>query len=202
MIPLRIENRWRRWRWLALLLLMLAGGAQAHHVIGRPSYNLNEDSNTPPSIEVDTQIGEYAVTYMVFPAFPRPNEPSRINLYVKRIDSGEVYQGKVRFSIHDSGWFGGNDEPIGTQAIDYNVFRQNFIVRKAGDYVVTARFEANGQPYVIDFPLRIGDPPPIGTIGVIVTITLVVLFGLNLIHRRRRLTNIRIRDAHQEDRDR
>jgi len=53
-----------------VVLLILSGVAQAHHVIGRPAYNLNEDSNTPPSIQMETQIGDYFVTYMVFPAFP------------------------------------------------------------------------------------------------------------------------------------
>ncbi len=185
---------------LSLWLLLLASVAQAHHVIGRPSYSLNEDSNTPPSIQVETQIGDYFVTYMVFPAFPRPNEPARINLYASRISGDQPYQGKVSFSIRDDSWFGGNEEDIGTQDVDYNVFRQNFVVSKAGNYIVTARFEADGQPYIVDFPLRIGKPAPIGTIGIIVSVALVVLFGLNLIHRRRRLTNIRIRDAHQEQR--
>jgi len=41
---------------------------QAHHVLGRPSYSLSEDSTTPPSMQVETQIGDYYVTYMAFPA--------------------------------------------------------------------------------------------------------------------------------------
>ncbi len=187
---------------LFLCLLFCGTGAQAHHVLGRPSYSLNEDSNTPPSIQVETQIGDFFVTYMVFPAFPRPNEPARINLYASRISNDEPFQGKVTFSIQDDSWWGGDEEMIGTQDVDYNVYRQNFIVKKAGDYIVTARFESDGQPYVIDFPLRIGDPAPIGTIGIIVAVTLLVLFGLNLIHRQRKLTNIRIRDAHREQRQR
>jgi len=184
-----------------LLLLGISAGVHAHHVLGRPSYNLNEDSNTPPSIQVETQIGNYSVTYMVFPAFPRPNEVARINLYASRISDGEPYHGEVTFSIRDDGLFGGNEEVIGTQPVDYNVFRQNFVVSEEGDYIVTARFEADGEPYVIDFPLRIGDPAPVGTIGIVVTVSVIVLFGLNLIHSRRRLTNLRIRDAHQETRD-
>jgi hypothetical protein len=190
------------WRWLILLLLVTSGSALAHHVIGRPSYNLNEDSNTPPSIQMETQIGDYFVTYMVFPAFPRPNEPARINLYASRIRDDKPFQGKVRFTIRDDSWFGGNEEPIGTQDVDYNVFRQNFIVKKAGNYIVTAKFEADGQPYVIDFPLRIGNPAPVGTIGILVGVVILVLVGLNLVHRRRRLVNIRIRDAHLDERQR
>ncbi len=182
-----------------VMLLILSGVAQAHHVIGRPAYNLNEDSNTPPSIQMETQIGDYFVTYMVFPAFPRPNEPARINLYASRLDNDKPFQGKVSFYIRDAGWFGGDEELVGVQDVDYNVYRQNFIVKKAGEYTITAKFQADGQPYIIDFPLRIGNPAPIGIIGIIVIVVVALLFGLNLIHRRRRMVNIRIRDAHLDE---
>ncbi len=61
---------------LALLVpalwLSVVDFAIAHHVLGRPNYSLNEDSNTPPSMQGEVQIGDYFVTYMAFPAFPRP----------------------------------------------------------------------------------------------------------------------------------
>jgi len=83
---------------LILFLLLLCPvwytPAYAHHVIGRPAYSLNEDSNTPPSMQVETQMGDYFITYMVFPAFPRPNEPGRINLYAKRIDNDRPFTAK------------------------------------------------------------------------------------------------------------
>lgn len=71
----------------------------AHHVLGRPSYSLGEDSNTPPSMQVETQIGEYYITYMVFPAFPKPKQPGRINLYASRIDNGKSFPGNVTFKV-------------------------------------------------------------------------------------------------------
>ena len=54
---------------LLLSIIILSVPVQAHHVLGRPSYSLNEDSTTPPSMQVETQIGDYYITYMVFPAF-------------------------------------------------------------------------------------------------------------------------------------
>ena len=54
---------------LATLSLWLsAAPATAHHVLGRPSYSLNEDSNTPPSMQVEVQLGDLFVTTMVYPA--------------------------------------------------------------------------------------------------------------------------------------
>jgi hypothetical protein len=175
--------------------------AAAHHVLGRPAYSLNEDSNTPPSMQVETRIGDFFVTYMVFPAFPRPGTRGRINLYASRIDDGTPFQGNVTFKVRDDSWFSwlgvsSNEETLGLQPPDENVFRQGFLFHEAGDYIVTAEFEADGEPYAIDFPLRIGKPTPVGPIGVTVGLLLIVLVTVSVIQRRRSMTG-KIRSAHE-----
>ncbi|MFQ5775011.1 MAG: hypothetical protein ACE5GS_10880 [Kiloniellaceae bacterium] len=170
-------------------------------MLGRPAYSLNEDSNTPPSMQAETQIGDYFVTYMVFPAFPRPETPGRINLYVTRIDDGAPFQGEVTFKVRDKSWLswlgvGGREEKLGIQPPDDNVFRQSFVFHEAGDYVITAEFQAGGEPYAIDFPLRIGAPTPVGPIGVTVGLLLIVLVTVSVIQRRRAMTG-KIRSARE-----
>jgi hypothetical protein len=179
--------------------LVWCAQGQAHHVLGRPSYNLNEDSNTPPSVQVETQIGDYFVTYMAFPAFPRPDQPGRVNLYAKRMDTGEPYRGEVSFKVRNDAWFKVEEELLGVQPADDNVYRQGFEFRRAGKYIIRAEFEAQGEPYVIDFPLRVGDPAPLGPIGITVALLTVVLVGVNLLQRRR-LTRTKIRAAHDRAR--
>jgi hypothetical protein len=170
--------------------------AQAHHVLGRPSYSLNEDSTTPPSMQVETQIGEYYVTYMVFPAFPEPDKPGRVNLYASRIDNGEPFQGDVSFKVLDDSIFSNDEELLGVQAVDDNVFRQGFEFQQAGDYIVRAEFESGGEPYQIDFPLQIGQPAALGPIGLSVTVIVVVLVLVNVIQRKR-LVSSKILSAHE-----
>jgi len=170
----------------ALLCLCAATPAWAHHVLGRPAYSLSADSNTPPSLQVETQIGQYLVTYMAFPAFPRPNEPGRVNLYAAHLDTGVVFRGPVTFKVRDDSWFARNEEVLGVQQIDDNVYRQGFEFTQAGDYIISAVFESGGEPYVIDFPLRIGDPRPIGPIGVSVAAIGLILVAVNIVQRKRR----------------
>ncbi len=167
----------------ALLLWSLRG--YAHHVLGRPSYNLNEDSNTPPSLQVETRIGEYFIAYMVFPAFPQPNQPGRVNFYASHLDSGAPYTGTVNFAVRDDNWFNTRREMLGVQEADDNVFRQRFEFREAGKYLITASFEAGGDPYVIDFPLRIGQAPPFGPLGVCITLLILILGGTTLLKHKR-----------------
>jgi hypothetical protein len=177
-------------------VLFVSLQVQAHHVLGRPSYSLNEDSTTPPSMQVETQIGDYYVTYMAFPAFPSPNKPGRVNLYASRIDNGAPFQGKVTFKVRDDAWFSDKEELLGVQDVDDNVFRQGFEFNKEGDYIIRAEFESGGVPYQIDFPLRIGEPSSFGPLGIAITIILFVLFGVNIVQRKK-LVQAKISSAHE-----
>ena len=182
---------------LVLLYGLVASPAFAHHVLGRPAYSLNEDSNTPPSMQVETQIGDYFVTYMVYPAFPRPNEPGRINLYATRIDNNEPLEATVTFTVRDDSWFSDKEELLGSQIVDDNVYRQGFVFRENGKYIITAEFTANGEPYRIDFPLQVGEVSTIGPIGMAVGAIVLVLLGVN-IFQRKRLQRLKTREYHNQ----
>jgi len=167
------------------LLSSLFSISFAHHVLGRPSYSLSEDSNTPPSMQVETQIGEYYVTYMAYPAFPKPNESGRVNLYASRIDNGATFIGEVTFKVRNDSWFSDVEETLGVQAIDDGVYRQGFIFKEEGNYIISASFSSGGEPYDIDFPLRIGEPWSVGPIGISVFAIVLVLLGVNITQRKR-----------------
>ena len=172
--------------------------AAAHHVLGRPASSLNEDSNTPSAIQGDAQLGHYTVTYMVFPAFPKPGAPGRISLYVS--GGAKPFQGKVSFKVSNDTWlsklgFEAETKTLGMQAPDDHVYRQSFTFGQAGDYIISAEFEDGHEPYRLDFPLRIGDPAPIGPVGIIAVLLAVALITVSLIQRRRSMTG-KIREAH------
>ena len=185
-----------------LLLLLVSGfvalNASAHHVLGRPAYSLNEDSNTPPSMQVETQVGDYSINYMVFPAFPKAGERGRINLYASNLDTGKSFEGTVRFKVRDDSWFAGDEEILGTQQADDFVFRQGFVFNQDGDYIITAEFESGGEPYIIDFPLRVGELTAIGPLGIAVAVILLSLVGVSVLQRRKKLGS-RVRKAKQEE---
>ena len=192
----------------ALMALLVAAfwlwpqaNALAHHVLGRPAYGLNEDSNTPPDMQMEIQVGEYSLTYMIYPAFPQPEKQGRINLYVTRLDNGSPFQGKVAFRARaDSplSWLGvgGEDMPLGVQQPDDNVFRQGFLFHEAGDVIITSEFTAGGEPYVIDFPMRIGAPPPVGPLGLAAGLLAAVIVIVSVLQRRRSMTG-KVRRAHE-----
>lgn len=187
---------------MLLLVLLISGfaalNASAHHVLGRPAYSLNEDSNTPPSMQVETQVGDFSINYMVYPAFPKAGERGRINLYASTLDTGESFNGTVRFTVRDDSWFAAEEEVLGTQQPDDFVFRQGFVFNEDGDYIITAEFESGGEPYIIDFPLRVGELSAVGPPGIAVAIILLTLVAVSVLQRRKRLGS-RVRKAKQEE---
>lgn len=196
-MKMSIENRHCSGLCLLVLIIVLSVPVQAHHVLGRPSYSLNEDSTTPPSMQVETQIGDYYVTYMVFPAFPSPNQPGRVNLYASRIDNGRPFDGEVAFKVRDDSLFNDDEELLGVQLPDDNVFRQGFEFREAGNFIVRAEFEAGGEPYQIDFPLQIGEPARWGPLGLTVAAIMMLLITVNFVQRNRLISD-KIRSGRQD----
>ncbi len=197
--------------WTALALLVVTcwlaavDDAAAHHVLGRPAYSLNEDSNTPPHMQAEALVGDYRVTYMVYPAFPKPGEPGRISLYATHVKDAKPYLGRVSFKVRGDTWlswlgFGGEAVTLGTQPPDDNVYRQRYEFHHAGEYIITAEFQAGGEPHVLEFPLRIGAPPGIGPLGIIVGLLVIVLLTVGAVQRRRSLTGkIRAARAHKRE---
>jgi len=159
--------------------------AEAHHVLGRPAYSLNEDSNTPPSMNIETLIGKFFVTAMVYPAFPKPEEAGRINLYVTRLGSKQPLNADIEFSVRNDGWFNSKPEQLGAQVLDDNVYRQAFRFHQRGDYIISASFWDKGEHYIIDFPLRVGEPLPIGPLGIIVTLVLLLLIVVTMVQHKK-----------------
>ena len=185
----RIRSRILSAQSLALVLLILLAdpsAAWAHHVLGRPAYSLNEDSNTPPAMTVETQMGDYFISATVFPAFPRPGEPGRVHFYATHLDTGEPFRGKVRFSVRDDGWlYDSREESLGVQVLDDDVYRQGFLFNEPGAYIINVFFEDGGEPYSVDFPLRIGAPSAQLPLGIAVGVILLALGVISLIQRKR-----------------
>lgn len=188
---------------VVIVWLAFTDYAQAHHILGRPAYSLNEDSNTPPHMQLEVVAGNYMVTGMIYPAFPRPDEQGRISYYITSSLDGTPFDGTVTFKVRNDSWkswlgVGDKEEILGTQSLDYNVFRQGFEFREKGSYIISAEFQVDGESYTIDFPLNVGAPSPWGPIGITVSVILVLLVGVTLVQRRRTMTG-KIRERHQNN---
>jgi hypothetical protein len=179
------------------LQLLYIATASAHHVLGRPAYGLNEDSNTPPAQQAEARVGDFILTYMVFPAFPRPGEPGRIHLYAVNVEDGAPFTGKINFSAKPTSWLpwkSGKELVLGEQPVDASVFRQSYLFKNSGEYLIHAEFSDKGESHTLVFPLQVGDPAFIGPTGVAVTGVIFVLLCITFLQRRRFMSG-KIRNA-------
>jgi hypothetical protein len=183
---------------ICLAGLLIATQVSAHHVLGRPSYSLNEDSNTPPAMQAELQMGSYTILYMAFPAFPKANQNGRINIHASHITSGDSYAGEMTFKVTDDSWFSSKTETLGVQQADDNVYRQGFIFSEDGNYIISVEFDEGEHHHVIDFPLRVGPPAAIGPAGIIVGTVLFLLLIVSLSNRHK-LQRARTKRHHIEN---
>lgn len=165
--------------------MLIVSQSFAHHVLGRPSYNLNEDSNTPPSIQIEMYVGDFNINYTVFPAFPKPHESGRINFHAAHIDTDKSYIGKVTFKVKNNSWFSSVTEILGVQEHDDYIYHQEFVFKEEGNYIVTAEFQDGDVPYIIDFPLQIGSPATMGTFGAYAAVAFLVLLITTTLNQKR-----------------
>ncbi len=185
-----------------IILTLLIGFSQinkvfSHHILGRPSYQLNEDSNTPPSLQGEAEMGEFYVTYMIYPAFPKPEEPGRISIYIKRYKNSRSFDGAVKFTARYENLFSfSNFDSLGTQRLDDSVYRQSFNFHQSGDYTIRAKFRANEEDYTLDIPLRVGAPKFIGPIGIVVGVIFALLILVSTVQYSRSM-NGKTRTQHQ-----
>lgn len=170
---------------LSIILVVISAPCHAHHVLGKPAYSHSENSATPPSVQIETQIGKYFVTLMAYPAFPKPNEQGRVHLYASRIENSAPLMVPITFKVRDDSWFSSNQEILGAQTPVENIYKQGFVFSKEGDYIITADFNTDGEPYTIDFPLTVGRPFPVGTIGSVAIFIFIVLISVTIIQRHR-----------------
>jgi len=157
----------------------------AHHVLGRPAYSLNEDSNTPPAIQIEMYVGDFNISYTVFPAFPKPGDSGRINFHAAHVDTDKSYIGNVTFKVKTDSWFSSDSEVLGVQQNDDYIYHQEFVFSEEGHYIVTAEFQDGDVPYLIDFPLKIGSPTTIGTYGAYAAIVFFVLLIASTLNQKR-----------------
>ena len=63
--------------------------------------------------------------------------------------------------------------------------RQRLVFPGRGEYLITIRFEDNGEPYVIQFPVHIGEAAPVSVVTMAIIALAIALVLISLTQRRR-----------------
>jgi hypothetical protein len=90
----------------------------------------------------------------------------------------------VSFQVSEDGWFAAPAETIGEQQARQGVVEQGFEFSRDGQYIIRARFDSDGQPYKVDFPMQVGNPQRWLAMLLAVAVVLVTLSALRLRNKR------------------
>jgi len=181
-------------------VLLAAGPAQGHHILGRPSYGLDADTTETSSIEMDSEIGDYNATFMLYPSLPEPGDHGRINLFIAHLPGSPAPDGPITFAIRRDSWmayFGllGARREIGQQFPDDRVYRQAMRIPDEGRYVILASFTAGRKSYEFRFPVQIGEPAVAGPAEIAALVLVLALLVCSVAMRRRVMTG-KLRSNH------
>lgn len=170
--------------------------ALAHHILGIPHYAYDESYPQAPVIKYAVEAGPYVVELTGYPGRPVPGERAEMHAYIRpKSGGGKPYDDLVLIRVvegtHTSEDASGKNifgpENLRPEGNLY-VFHPEYPVD--GEYTVKLKFQAEGQPFTISFPLTVGEPksawaPLLWTLG-FMTMVVVVVRAI-AIKRRRRL---------------
>jgi len=145
---------------VALALLLCAGSAAAHHILGIPHYAYDESYPQAPVITYAVDAGPYRVQVTGYPGKPAPGELARVHAYVVRSDDpSAIYAGPVEARLERDGFFGSSLVWGPAPArFEENLHKLSPRFGAEGRYLLRLEMELDGQPYDIDCPLFVGEP--------------------------------------------
>jgi hypothetical protein len=143
-----------------VLLLVGAGPASGHHILGIPHYAYDEQYPQTPVLTYRVDAGAWEVKMTGYPGVPQPGERTSLHVYLRHRRSGHLFDGPVTLIVRRDRLLGSDPIVYGpiTAAIEEAVFKFHPEFEETANYTVRVHFEADGQPWDIDLPVVVGEP--------------------------------------------
>ena len=175
----------------ALVVLLGALPAVAHHILGIPHYAYDEQYPQTPVLTYRVDAGPHEVKMTGYPGVPRPGERTSLHVYVVRRDTSAPFTGTVTLTVlrdrllaSDSIVYG----PI-TATLEEAVFKFFPEFEAEANYLARIQFDAEDEPWTIDLPIVVGEPGSpwlvVSIVGTVTVIFLLVVRALRIKQRRR-----------------
>ncbi len=176
---------------LCTAALLTPAPSAAHHILGIPHYAYDEQYPQTPVLTYRLEAGANEVRMTGYPGVPAPGERCSLHVYIRRTDTGALFDDKVTLTVTEDRLIG--TDPIvygpvtaGLEEAVYKFFPQ---FDSEANFSARIEFEADGAPWVIDLPIVVGEPGSpwivLGSIAVATVIFLVFIRAVRIKQRRR-----------------
>ena len=161
----------------ALVCVLPAGRAEAHHILGLPHYSYKENYPQRPTLEYPATTGPYDVLLTSYPGVPKPGEPANLAIYIKNRNSGVAYVEPITVRVLLTSTFGDNTVifPSTTREPFDNEFKFYVTMPVDGEYIVEVSMPVEGRVEVIPFLMVVGQPTATMSIVIAAVFGIVVM---------------------------
>ncbi|MHC4516318.1 MAG: hypothetical protein ACYS5W_21825 [Planctomycetota bacterium] len=158
---------------------LLADRPAAHHIMGIPHYAYSKNYPQAPVITYKVAAGPYVVEMTGYPGKPVPDELTQMHAYVyNKANKATVFPGPI------DAWVWRNN--LGEKEVVFGPVKTRFteklhkfspVYKQPGKYIVRLEMQLEGQPYEIDLPIVVGDPPNalLGLLGWLAAVAFLVI---------------------------
>ena len=143
-----------------ILCCIVSISAWGHHILGTPHYAYSEDYPQTPTLTYGAELGAYRVNMTCFPGRPSPGDRTSLHFYIRQLESGEPYSGKVTLTVFRDELIG--DDPVVYGPVEgdleeamYKFFPQ---FSEEANYTIRLHYFADGSPWILDLPIVVGEP--------------------------------------------
>jgi len=155
----RVLRHAARLSWCAFLLVVPAP-ASALHSVGIPHYAYNEQDPQTLDLTYRVDAGPYEVTAIAHPGILRPGERCRLQVSIRRRETGAPFDRAVRLTVIEDRMIGTDpvvSGPIVAQPAEWGYgFEPRFPLE--ANYLARVEFEAEVASWKIDLPIVVGEP--------------------------------------------
>jgi hypothetical protein len=172
-------------------ILVLAGDAPAHHILGIPHYAYDERYPQVPVLTYKVNAGPHEIEMTGYPGKPQPGEQCFLNVYIRSLEDGVPFDGRVTLEVIRDRLFARDNVVYGPIEAELEEAVYKFYPRfdAESDYTVRIRYEDQDEPWIIDLPMVVGEPGSpwavLGGVGAGLSLFLIVIRALRIKMQRR-----------------
>ncbi|MFT5366464.1 MAG: hypothetical protein ACI8V2_001411 [Candidatus Latescibacterota bacterium] len=132
----------------------------AHHIMGIPHYAYDEQYPQTPVLTYRLEAGPYDVRMTGYPGKPTPGERCTLHVYIRRMDDGALFEGKVIMTVMQNVLMSEDRVVYGPAEaeIEERLFKFHPAFPDEANYTVRIEFEVDDVPWIVDLPMVAGEP--------------------------------------------